>query len=359
MTSGRISGYQAAPGRTTVVRVNPPSARTTTGANRLLPGLIAAAVGTTAAFVAALLLPTVSALTIAVGLGVLVGQLLPTSARAGLGWATRRFLRLGVALLGLQLGLGQVLGLGVGTVAVVATVVVAFTGTLFIARLIGASSGLALMVATGFSICGASAIAAMDSVTRTDEEDVATAITLVTIYGSAAIGLVPLVGNALGMTPGQLGAWAGLSVHEVAQVVAAASPAGAAAVTVGVVVKLTRVVLLAPIVAGVTILRRRRGTTTESGGRPPLVPLFVLGFLAAILLRSTGTLPTPVLSAAQAVTTILFAASLFALGTSVRPAALLRNGRRGLALGAASTLLVGLVGLAALATTGTAWSTGS
>jgi uncharacterized integral membrane protein (TIGR00698 family) len=328
-----------------------------TGANRLLPGLLAAAAGTTAAFVLALLLPTVSALTIAVVLGVLVGQRLPTSTGAGLGWAARRFLRLGVALLGLQLGLGQVLGLGVGTVAaVVVTVVVAFTGTLFIARTIGASPGLALMVATGFSICGASAIAAMDSVTRTDEEDVATAITLVTLYGSAAIGLVPLVGDALGMAPGLLGAWAGLSVHEVAQVVAAASPAGAAAVAVAVVVKLTRVVLLAPIVAAVSVLQRRRGATTGSGGRPPLVPLFVLGFLAAILLRSTGTLPTPVLSAAHAVTTILFAASLFALGTSVRLAALLRNGRRGLALGAASTLLVGVVGLAALAATGSAWS---
>jgi uncharacterized membrane protein YadS len=141
-------------------------------------------------------------------------------------------------------------------------------------------------------------------------------------------------------------------VHEVAQVVAAASPAGAAAVAVAVVVKLTRVVLLAPIVAGMSIVGRRRGAVTESGTRPPLVPLFVLGFLAAMWLRSTDTLPTHVLSAAQVLTTMLFAAALFSLGTGVRLGALLRSGRRGLALGAASTLLVGLVGLAALATTG-------
>jgi uncharacterized membrane protein YadS len=69
-------------------------------------------------------------------------------------------------------------------------------------------------------------------------------------------------------------------------------------------------------------------------------------------LRSTDTLPTPVLSAAQVLTTMLFAAALFSLGTGVRLDALLRSGRRGLALGAASTLLVSLVGLAALATTG-------
>jgi uncharacterized integral membrane protein (TIGR00698 family) len=295
----------------------------------------------------------VSALTVAVVLGVLVGQRLPTSTGAGLGWTTKKFLRLGVALLGLQLGIGDVLGLGAGTVAaVVATVVLAFAGTLLIARLIGVSSGLGLMVATGFSICGASAIVAMDSVTRTDKEDVATGITLVTLYGSAAIALVPMVGNALDMTPEHLGAWAGLSVHEVAQVVAAASPAGAAAVAVAVVVKLTRVVLLAPMVAGVSILQRRRGAVTDGGKRPPLIPLFVLGFLGAMWLRSTDSLPAAVLSAAQVLTTMLFAAALFSLGTGVRLGALLRSGHRSLALGAASTLLVGLVGLAALATTG-------
>jgi uncharacterized integral membrane protein (TIGR00698 family) len=320
---------------------------------RLLPGLLVAAAGTAAAFVVNLLLPVVSALTVAVVLGVLVGQRLPTSTRAGLGWTTKKFLRLGVTLLGLQLGIGEVLGLGAGTVAaVVATVLLAFAGTLLIARLIGVSSGLGLMVATGFSICGASAIVAMDSVTRTDKQDVATGITLVTLYGSFAIALVPLVGDALDMKPEHLGAWAGLSVHEVAQVVAAASPAGAAAVAVAVVVKLTRVVLLAPMVGAVSIVARRRGAATEGGKRPPLVPLFVLGFLAAIWLRSTGTLPAPVLSAAQVSTTLLFAAALFGLGTGVRLRALLRSGRRGLALGAASTLLLGLVGLAALATTG-------
>ncbi|HYH30049.1 MAG TPA: putative sulfate exporter family transporter [Pseudonocardia sp.] len=317
----------------------------------LLPGVLAAAIGTTVSFGVHTLLPVVSALTVAVVLGVLVGRLLPGSVRAGLRWATTTLLRLGVVLLGLQLGLGQVFGLGAGTVlAVVATVLVAFLGTLLLGRCVGVSPGLGLMVATGFSICGASAIAAMGSVSEADEEDVATAVTLVTLYGSAAIALVPMAGSALGMSAPQLGAWAGLSVHEVAQVVAAASPAGAAAVGIAVVVKLTRVVLLAPMVAGVGLVaRRRRGAGT--GTRPPLVPLFVLGFLAMMLLRSSGTVPQAVLSVAQVLTTLLFAAALFGLGSAVRVGALLRTGRRGLALGALSTALVALTGLGALALT--------
>lgn len=334
-----------APGETSTHRF--PRLRT------LLPGLLVAGTGTAVAFGAGRLVPAVSALTVAVVLGVAVGQVLPAATRPGLGWATRRFLRVGVVLLGLQLGLGEVLGLGAGTVvAVVLTVLAGFLGTLLLGRWIGVSGGLGLMVATGFSICGASAIAAMDSVAGADEEDVATGVTLVTIYGSAAIALVPLIGTRLGMAPEHLGAWAGLSVHEVAQVVAAASPAGAAAVAVAVVVKLTRVVMLAPMVAAVSMLRRRRGATTGSGGRPPLVPLFVLGFLATMVLRTTGVVPDAVLSAARVATTTCFAAALFGLGSAVRVGALLRTGRRGLVLGAASTVLVGLTGMAALALTG-------
>ncbi|MFD5317391.1 YeiH family protein [Streptomyces sp. NPDC127098] len=318
----------------------------------LAPGLLVVAFGTAAAFCLNVLVPAVSALTCAVVLGVAVGGRLPARTREGLDWATRRFLRLGVVLLGLQLGLGEVFGLGAGRVlAVVVTVLVTFFGTLLFGRLVRVSRGFALMVATGFSICGASAIAAMDSVTENDREDVATAVTLVTLYGSAAIALVPFVGQALGMSPEHLGAWAGLSVHEVAQVVAAASPAGAGAVAVAVVIKLTRVVLLAPMVAGVSIVQRRRGGTA-TGRRPPIVPLFVLGFLAMMLVRGSGLVPATALSAAEFVTTLLFAAALFGLGSGVRVDALLRAGRRGLALGAVSTLLVAVVGYGALAAVG-------
>ncbi|ODU07274.1 MAG: hypothetical protein ABS81_01905 [Pseudonocardia sp. SCN 72-86] len=318
----------------------------------LLPGLLVAALGTAAAFGVNRLVPPVSALTVAVVLGVLLGRFLPQSSRAGLAWATKKFLRLGVVLLGLQLGLGEVAKLGFGVVAaVVVTVLLAFFGTLLLGRWLGVSPGQRLLVATGFSICGASAIVAMDSVTKAEKEDVATSVTLVTLYGSAAIALVPLIGTVLGMSPDKLGAWAGLSVHEVAQVVAAASPVGAAAVGIAVVVKLTRVVLLAPMVAGVSLVERRKHDVV-AGRRPPLVPLFVIGFLATMVLRSVGIVPATVLSVAQVVTTLLFAAALFGLGSAVDVGKLVRGGKRGLVLGALSTLLISLVGLGALSVVG-------
>ncbi|MGH3515877.1 MAG: YeiH family protein [Haloechinothrix sp.] len=316
----------------------------------LWPGLLLVVGGVTVSYLVNLAVPAVSALTAAVIVGVLAGNLpgVPAATRPGLRWATRALLRAGVVLLGLQLAVPQVIQLGTGTIiAVILTVGIGFLGTIGIGRLLGVPRGLSILVATGFSICGASAIAAMESVVKRKDEDVATAVALVTLYGSLAIVAVPMLGPILGLTDTDLGEWAGLSVHEVAQVVAAASPAGAAAVAAAAVVKLSRVVLLAPMVASVSILERRRSQQAD-GNRPPLVPLFVLGFLATVAIRTTGVLPEKVLTVSQVVTTLLLAGALFGLGSAVKLRALLRTGPRALLLGLLSTLLVATVAYTSL-----------
>lgn len=314
------------------------------------PGLGLVALGIVVSYAVNLALPAVSALTAAVVIGVVVNHLpfLPASTRPGLTWATRKLLRSGVVLLGLQLAVPQLLRLGGGTVlAVVVTVLAAFLGTLGIGRLLRLPRGLTLLVATGFSICGASAIAAMEGVVDREDEDVATGVALVTLYGGLAIALVPVVGGWLGLSGVALGKWAGLSVHEVAQVVAAATPAGTAAVAAAVVVKLSRVVLLAPMVAAVGLVERRRKPVT-SGKRPPVVPLFVIGFLVMIAVRGTGLLPAGVLSVTSTTTTLLLAGALFGLGTTVRIPTLVRTGPKALLLGLASTVLVAAVAFGTL-----------
>ncbi|WP_417854081.1 putative sulfate exporter family transporter, partial [Actinoalloteichus caeruleus] len=135
------------------------------GGRQLVPGLLLAVVGVLVAFGFHLVLPAVGVLTAAVVLGVLVRNagLVPVSAGPGLTVAAKRVLRVGVVLLGLQLALPEVLRLGAGTLlAVVVTVTVGFLGTVALARLLGVGRGLGLLVATGFSICGASAIAAVE-----------------------------------------------------------------------------------------------------------------------------------------------------------------------------------------------------
>ncbi len=288
------------------------------------------------------LVPTVSALTVAVAVGIAARNFALISERAleSARLATKTLLRTGVVLLGLQLALSEIVKLDPGVLAVVfTTVTITFAGTMWIGRALGVSHGTTLLVATGFSICGASAAAAMNAVSDSDEDDLATAVALVTLFGSAAIVAFPLLQGPLGLTDISFGVWSGASVHEVAQVVATASAAGSAALAVATVVKLTRVVLLAPIIAGYSVLQRRRTPEVVGTKRPPLVPLFVIGFVAMVGVRSTGAVPVSVLDLAHTATTLLLAGALFGLGTAVHLPSLVRTGGRAAVLGLASTLV--------------------
>jgi len=336
----------------------------------VLVGLVALAVSRVAPAVPTLLIA------IALGMALRAAGLVPAWADAGLAWTAKHVLRAGVVLLGLQLSLRDVAGLGAGEIVVLLLTVAATFGTaLVLGRALRVPERLRLLVGTGFSICGASAVAAMSAVLReqpaprdqagpgaaqlveADEEldkDVAVAVALVTLYGTLALLLLPLLARAFGLSDRVAGLWIGLSVHEVAQVVAAAATVSAAALTVAVVAKLARVVLLAPLVAGVGLVRRRAaaGGRTGTGRATPLVPLFVVGFLALVVVRSTGLLPQGVLDVAKAATTVAFTAALTALGTQVHLGRLLRGGGRVLALAGLTTVAACTVSLGGLLVVG-------
>ena len=320
-----------------------------------LPGLIMAAAVATIAFVVESLVKNntqvvVSPLVLAVVLGALISNfgLLPETCRLGLGFSARNLLRLGIVLLGLQLSFTQVRELGApGLALVIIVVTVTFTGTQWLGKKMGLSSGLSLLVATGFSICGASAIAAMRPVSDADDDDMAYAIALVTICGTLAIFLLPAVGEIIGFSGAQFGSWVGASVHDVAQTVATASSGNDDAQHAAIVVKLTRVMLLAPLVAGVSFARRRKqkiAHTTRSSNEnrtlPPVVPLFIIGFIAAVTINSVFNLPNSVLSDAKTIEKALLASALVGLGAGVNARKLRRVGSRPLALGLISWLLI-------------------
>ncbi len=204
-----------------------------------------------------------------------------------------------------------------------------------------------ILVATGFSICGASAVAAVSAVVDHEDDDVATAMGLVTVFGGLAIVGLPALAGALELPGDELGHRAGLSLPEVGQVVAAAAPAGAVGVTAAVVVRLSRVVLLAPLVAVISVVEAR-SRAVERRTRPPIVPLFVLGFLASMLLRATGLVPAEVIETAATATTLLLAAALYGAGTTISIGSLADAGLRALALGGPSALLLAGTSLAAL-----------
>ena len=319
---------------------------------RVGPGLALVAICVGFAFALQHVQTSIPPLMASVLLGAILSnlKLVPTWARPGTQFAAKKLLRLGIVLLGTQLAVREVIKLGGPGIAVVAIVVAStFFGTQWLGARLGISRGLSLLVATGFAICGASAIAAMDGVSDADEEEVAFAIALVTLCGSLAIFLLPALAHPLGLQGVQFGQWVGASVHDVAQVVATASTKGTESLKAATIVKLTRVVLLAPMVAGVTFARRRQhpaGDLTKDTRKPPIMPLFVACFLVAIAVRSTGMLSKETLGHIKTYQTWLLAAALVGLGTGVEFSKLRKLGGRPLLLGLISWILIASVSYA-------------
>lgn len=311
----------------------------------VLPGLAACALASAAAIVVHHWVPLASPLLVAIVAGAAVANLrpLPESYAPGLAVASRPLLRAGIALLGLQLVFGDILGLGAGVIVLIVGVVAAsLAGSLWIGKVLGLSPAQRLLIACGTSICGAAAVAAVDGVIDADDEDVAAAIGTVVVFGTALLGLIPLAVHVLHLDQQTGGIWAGAATHEVAQVVAAGGLIGSSALAVAVVVKLGRVLMLAPVMTVISLRRRR---DAAPGVRLPLVPLFVVGFLACVALRSAGLVPAPVLAVAGQTQVALLSAAMFALGTGVRIGALRAVGARPFLLGAAGTAWITVLGL--------------
>lgn len=311
-----------------------------------MPGLVVAASAALVAWLVHLAVPAVPILTAAVALGILVGQvpaLQPALAGAlapGLQVAARRLLRIGIVLLGLKLSLVDIAGLGWITIlTTIAVVALTFVGTIGLGRALGLPGHQPVLVASGFAICGASAIGAMAATVRARDEEQAVPVALVTLCGTLAIAVLPALWHPLGLSATGFGHWVGAGVHDVGQVVATAQLAGTAALAVAVVVKLTRVLMLAPMVAITAVIERRRAIEPE-GPRPPIVPLFIAGFLAAVLLNTLVPLPQPLLTGADVAQTALLATALFALGASIRVVDLVHTGWRALIVGLTSWVLV-------------------
>ncbi len=284
-----------------------------------------------------------SPLFLAVVGGMIIGNLLPRDSglRPAFRFAATWLLRAGVVLLGLRISLSDLTSIGAtGLLVVVTTVVVTFFGARWLGRRLGVDPDLALLVGTGYAICGISAVSAMNGVIHADEEEVAYAVGLVTLAGSLSIIVLPLLNSVLGLAPTEFGTWVGGAVHDVAQTIATASTSTDAATEAAIVTKLSRVALLAPLILAVTISRRRRNLSDFATKRPPLLPWFVVGFLAMVALRSTGWLEENVVESVRALEGWLFVIALVGVGAGVDIGRLRRLGGRPLQLGLLTWLVV-------------------
>ena len=313
----------------------------------LLPGLAltGAIAGTALALREIPYIGLASPMILAIGIGIAIQNTsgTPAAAKAGISFSMRSILRFAIILLGLQLTAAQLLEVGgIGFAVIAATLLATFIFTTWLGRAMGIDRRLVELIAAGTSICGASAVIATNTVTRASDEDVAYAVACVTIFGSIAMFVYPLLGSVLQLDPHHFGLWAGASIHEIAQVVAATFQQSRDAGEFGTVAKLARVMMLAPVVItlGLLATRRARAIGAESGSAKVPMPWFAFGFVAMVILNSLVDVPHAAMSLIIPITTFLLTMALAAMGLETNIQKLRAKGLRPLLLGAAAFLFI-------------------
>jgi uncharacterized integral membrane protein (TIGR00698 family) len=278
-------------------------------------------------------------------------RIAPASAQ-GVGFSKQTLLRLGIILYGMRLTFQDIrhvgiLGVVIDTVMVCSTFGLAWlVGT----RVFGLDRRTAMLIGAGSSICGAAAVMAAEPVVRGRSEQVTVAVSTVVVFGTIAIFLYPALYHLnatyqfiAAATPTAYGLFAGSTIHEVAQVVAAGRAIGEQAANTAVIAKMVRVMMLAPFLVALSAYLSRSqqdadspasaGEEHQTRGRIT-IPWFALGFVAVAGLNSLALLPPQVVAAVTSVDTVVLAMAMAALGLTTHVTAIRSAGVKPLALGA-------------------------
>ncbi len=324
-----------------------------------LPGFLLIAILVAIAFEINHLQSAISPLALCVAFGFIAANLFtwPTYAAPATKISSKTLMRIGVALLGAQVSVASLKEIGIKGVITVA-IVVSFTifGILALSKLFKMSGDLGLLIGVGFGVCGATAVAAIRPQTRATEEETSYAIALIALCGTLSIFMLPFLGHLLNLDTREFGSWAGAAVHDVGQVVATASVWGDGADKYAIVVKLARVCLLAPIVLILSIRHRKwltsQGKSETTGAKVPLIPFFVLGFIAVATINNLFTINSTIHDYIVLTSKVLLGAGFVALGSGVRWKAIRASGPRPMAMGMIAWVIVAGVALAAVKVTG-------
>ncbi|MBC2365880.1 YeiH family protein [Listeria booriae] len=276
-------------------------------------------------------LQLIGALVIALILGMLVqvSRTIVVSAQPGTGFISNKFLRLGIILLGFRLNLEALADSGIKTI-ILAIVVVAFTivTVYFLCKWLKVEDSLGLMAACGCGICGAAAVMGVSPQVKAKNDDAVLAVAVICILGTVftliEVGLKPV----LGMTPTQFGVMTGSSLHEIAHAVAAGGAGGTQALDASIIMKLSRVLLLAPVavIVGIIAQRKAKATTDEKSKLP--IPWFMGGFLLTSAIGTFVAMPAELLNGLVSVAYICLGMAMAALGMSVNFQVIIRRGGR-------------------------------
>lgn len=317
------------------------------------PGLMMlGAIALLSTFLSGFLPPYLGALFIAIILGLVISNVFrpdPQVYGPGVKLGVKRVLKLAIVLLGAGITFQEILGVGLtGLSMIVGLIVFVFSTTLVLGRFFGVKFRRSLLIAVGISICGNTAIAATAPVVAAEEDEIAMAVGIVTLFGVLSVLAYPLIGHYLGLSDQNFGFWAGTAINDTSQVVAAGFMYSEAAGRIATTVKLTRNIMIVPVVllVGHLYARQRRGgeQKTKTGVRD-VFPTFVLGFLLLASLNSFGVFGPEVSAWLVTTSKFLILFGLSGIGMSVDLRRLVRIGARPFWLGFFVELLLAIAAL--------------
>lgn len=294
-----------------------------------------------------MLYPPISAVAIAIIIGLLTRNLfgMPKVCGAGNAFIVKRILRLAIILLGARLSFFEVLKAGGNALLIITCcLILALLLVQFITRLLRLPPRLGTLIGVGTAICGNSAIVATAPAIKAKDEEVAFAVSTITLFGVMAVFAYPLIGHWLKMTDTCFGTWAGTAINDTSQVVTAGFIFSDEAGNIATVVKLTRNLFMAPVIVLMSILYNRGNANTDGGHSidyKKTFPLFVLGFVGMAVLRTLSVFPAEVIDALKTISDFLIVMSIAAVGLETSFAAMKKVGLKPFYVGFAASVIMG------------------
>jgi len=291
--------------------------------------------------------------------GIIIGMLLANFWRPaavlkpGIQETSKRMLQSAVLLLGFGMDFGEALRLGSQTLALIVSVVVCVLLAAFlIGKWLKVPTDENILIGVGSAICGGSAIAAAAPVIKAPEKAVAGAISTIFLFNIVAVFLFPVIGNLTGMSEHFFGIWAGAAINDTSSVLAAADFYGGEAVEVAAVVKLTRALLIIPVVFGLAVIQSKKETGERSGFKlGKALPWFVVGFVAASVLNTANVAFGEIISLeitafwGSVMSRFLIVMAMVGIGLSTNFKELIRHGKKPIILGFCCSVTVAVTAI--------------
>lgn len=276
--------------------------------------------------------------------GILLGMLYANSLRnhlpetwvPGILFCTKQVLRAGIVLYGFRLTFQSVVAIGLPAILIDVIIVAATIGIgMWVGRLLKMDKDLALLTSTGSAICGAAAVLGAEPVVKSEPHKTAVAVSTVVIFGTLSMFIYPALYRAgiFHLTPEEMGIYTGSTLHEVAHVVGAGNAMGKEISDAAIIVKMIRVMLLAPVLVIMSFALARTAVKAAAGGMKAAaargakgngeapkrgkitIPWFAFGFLAVIGFNSFDLLPHVVVNGINQLDTFMLTMAMTALGT--------------------------------------------